>query len=560
MINSVIFGFHTYPNPTKDMYQHAYLSLVLWLSCLCILQAQDLETALRSQTDIVVAQDGSGDFTTISAAVNSVPFNSSSRTVIFVRNGTYVEKLEIQSGINKVTLVGEDIDSTIIVYDDYSGSGELYDGIISSKVGDPIGTSTSHSMYIDSEDVIVMNFTIVNSAGDVGQAVAMNLGGDRTILVRCRILGNQDTFYTWGYGRFLMQDCFIEGDVDFIFGRGVAVFDSCIINTNRSSCQITAASTDAGWKFGYVFRNCRITANRGVSGVSMGRPWRENAQTVFMNCFLDKHISSRGWTDWDGRSATCYYAEYNNYGPGSDTSNRVDWSYQLSDAQAQSYTHANMFAKDVNPDNFGRDWDPGLQSDSVYMVLKEHTALLFSDTLQNNADLKSLNVYETPIEEFDPSDNYYVIELPDTTAVMPVISAEPLAPHANVSIEYPGSLPGNAQVSVTAINGFSLTYTVRFEVATGLESGIFEPPLVQVLGNPVSDHLRIRITGISGPVPLVVSLYAVNGTLAGTQTFSSYMEGSELAIDTSSLLPGMYLCRITAGSGMLLEKIIKQSD
>jgi len=540
------------------MHLRNYAFLTLWVALSLSLRAQTLEDALGSQIDIVVSQDGTGDYTTITAAVNSVPFNSGSRTVIFVRNGTYFEKLEIRSGINKVTLVGEDIDSTIIVYDDYSGSGELYDGIISSKVGDPIGTSTSHSMYIDSEDVIVMNFTIVNSAGDVGQAVAMNLGGDRTILVRCRILGNQDTFYTWGYGRFLMQDCFIEGDVDFIFGRGVAVFDSCIINTNRSSCQITAASTDAEWKFGYVFRNCRVTSNRGVSGVSMGRPWRENAQTVFMNCFLDKHISSRGWTDWDGRSATCYYAEYKNFGPGSDTTNRVDWSHQLSEAQAQTYIRANMFAKDVNPDNFGSDWAPDIHSDPVYMILSEHTSLQFDDTLQNNADLKSLEVYGESVGDFDPSDIYYVIELPDTTTVMPVITAVSLAPHATLSVEYPDTLPGNARVRVTAVNGFELTYTVKFELPTGVGSGIVPAPGVEILGNPVRERLRLRLSGISTPGLVAVALFAVNGSRVGIHTFQNYLPGSEINIGTSSLIPGLYLCRITGGTRLWSISFVKQ--
>jgi pectinesterase len=541
------------------MIRRRFLMIIPALLMAGIIQAQDLQTALEGQIDIVVARDSSGDFTSITDAVYSVPRNRATRTVIFVKKGTYREKLEVEEGINKVTLIGEDVDSTFIVFDDYSGSGELYNGIMDSRVGDPIGTSTSHTMYIDSDEFIVMNLTIVNSAGRVGQAVALNLGGDRTIVVHCRILGNQDTFYTWGYGRFLMYDCFIEGNVDFIFGRGVALFDSCMINTNRSSCQITAASTDADWKFGYVFQNCRITANRGVSGVTLGRPWKDYAQTVFMNCDLGKHISSPGWTDWDGRSVSCYYAEYHNFGPGSDTSSRVSWSYQLSDTEAQKYTRNNLFARTVNPSYFGSDWKPDIHNDAVYQILAASTDLLYLDTLQNNADLKSLAVSELPVEDFDPAVKTYTLELSDTVTQVPEISAESLSPKATVEIIYPDTLPGNASVVVTAINGFTSTYTVKYKLAAGTGSPEKKPGSeVTLMSNPFRNELRLKLNEKSTSGPVQLSLISMNGTLVASRTYQDYLVGESLILETASLNPGIYICRVTTGKLVTHVKVIRE--
>jgi pectinesterase len=530
----------------------------LFISYTSFLWGQDLEQALGGKVDIIVAKDGSGNYTSVTAAINSVTKYKATRTVIFVKKGTYTEKLEVESGINKVTLIGEDIDSTIIAYNDYSGSGIIYNGIISSKIGDPIGTSTSHTMYIDSDEFILMNMTIINNAGDVGQAVAMNLGGDRTILVHCRILGNQDTFYTWGYGRFYMKDCFIEGDVDFIFGRGAALFDSCIINTNKSSKPITAASTDAGWKFGYVFQNCKVTANYGISGVTMGRPWRADAQTVFMNCFLDKHISAPGWSEWSGNTnhTTCFYAEYNNYGPGSDTTYRVSWSHQLSDAEAQLYTMANIFAKNVNPSNFSSDWMPDLQDNEVYKILKANTSLLYLDSLQNNAGLKYIKVNGVDIEGFNQYTKSYNIELQDTLT-NPVITAEPLSDKAAMTIEEPVQLPGNATITVKAINGFTFKYTLEFVVPTKVEKTAIPVFNMQVLNNPFNETLNIKAENLTGSEPLEISFYSLTGQMVLFKKLENASPCQLINIQAAHIPCGVYLCSIRQGTNTVQQKVVK---
>ena len=532
------------------------LLTIISLLSLSSVKGQDLIQALNGHIDIVVAKDGSGNYTTIMAAINSVPKYKATRTVILVKKGIYNEKLEIENGINKVTIIGEDIDSTIIVYNDYSGSHKIYNGIISSALGNEIGTSTSHTMYIDSDEFILMNMTIINNAGAVGQAVAINLGGDRTILVHCRILGNQDTFYTWGYGRFLMKDCFIEGNVDFIFGRGVALFDSCIINTNRSSCQITAASTDAGWKFGYVFQNCKITANSGISGVTLGRPWKDYAQTVFMNCNLSSHISSAGWTDWDGRSATCYYAEYNNNGPGS-TGTRVNWSHQLSETEVQNYTMANLFAKDVNPSNFSSDWMPDIHSDEVYKILKANTTLLYLDSLQNNAELKYIKLNDIDLEGFQSNIKTYTIELEDTLTPFPSITAEPLSDKAVVSIELPDQIPGNATITVTAINGFTVKYTLKYSLVTGLDEKTLTAFNFHILNNPFDDELYIKTIN---PIPsesMEIALYNLAGQRILLKKVVHSAEKELICIPTEYIPTGFYICCLTQGSSSIQQIVIK---
>ncbi|XP_022710975.1 pectinesterase 5-like, partial [Varroa jacobsoni] len=143
------------------------------------------------------AKDGTGQYTTIQAAVNAIPNNSTTQKVIFVKNGTYTEKVEIPSNKTHLVIIGQDVNNTIVAYNDYSGSGKIYNGIITSANGTAIGTSTSHTMYVNADDFMMMNITVKNTAGDVGQAVALNCFGDRQIFYHCKIIGNQDTYLTW---------------------------------------------------------------------------------------------------------------------------------------------------------------------------------------------------------------------------------------------------------------------------------------------------------------------------------------------------------------------------
>jgi pectinesterase len=277
--------------------------------------------------DYVVAKDGSGDFTTIQAAIDAVRDYTPIPRTIFIKNGVYHEKLLIPSWKTGITLIGESVEGTIVDWDDYSGKGE-------------INTFTSYTARISGDDVHVRNVTFRNSAGPVGQALALFVEGDRVVFDNCRFLGDQDTIFAAGEGaRQYFVDSYIEGTTDFVFGPATAYFENCEIHSKKDS-YITAASTPRGVPHGFVFRNCRLTAEPGVEQVYLGRPWRDHARTVFLSSWMGPHIRPEGWSNWSRPEAerTTYYAEYGNTGPGADRSGRVAWSKELSAAQAAEYT------------------------------------------------------------------------------------------------------------------------------------------------------------------------------------------------------------------------------
>lgn len=281
-------------------------------------------SAAEPHYDFTVAQDGSGDFTTVQEAINAVPdFRKANRTTILIRKGNYKEKVIIPECKINLSLIGED--GAVITYDDYASK--------LNRFGEEKSTSGSASCYIYAPDFIAENLTFENSAGPVGQAVACFVSGDRAIFRKCRFLGNQDTLYTYGYPtRQYYEDCYIEGTVDFIFGKATAVFNRCDIHS-RGKGYVTAPATPEDSRYGYVFHDCRLTAADGVENVPLSRPWRPYAQAVFINCELGKHISPAGWDNWGKASneQTVNYAEYNSKGPGANPSARAPYSSQLTD-------------------------------------------------------------------------------------------------------------------------------------------------------------------------------------------------------------------------------------
>jgi pectinesterase len=324
---------------------------------------QSLEQKLSKHINLVVSKDGKGKVTTVQEAINLVPDYNAERFVIFIRKGEYKEKIVLPSSKTNVTMVGESAEGVILTYDDFSGK------VVN---GDTITTFTSHSFAADADDFVAMNITFANSAGPVGQAVAIRTNGDRQIFYNCRFNGNQDTYYTQGHYRNYLKNCFIEGTTDYIFGRSTVVFDSCHINSLKTGSYITAASTEQNVKFGYVFLNCQFTAKLGIERVYLGRPWRPFARTVIINSFLDEFVNPQGWSIWRGREnhLNCYYAEFENYGPGADISNRIDWSHQLTTEEKEDYTLQNIFSKSTNPEYFDEDWVPNLELNPIYRIVK----------------------------------------------------------------------------------------------------------------------------------------------------------------------------------------------
>lgn len=303
----------------------------------------------------IVAKNG-GDYATVQSAFDAVPNNYTGKYYIFVRKGVYKEKLLLSQNKVNVILIGEDRDSTILTYDDYAG-----------KTG---GTSTSQSVAIDADDFIAMNITFQNTVKNDGlfadqQAVALRVNGDRQAYYNCNLLGYQDTYYTWGgrgTGRTYHKHCYIEGSVDFIFGRNIVLFDSCEIRVNRNNATLTAAATEAFAKFGYVFINSKITTyatgfdGSAITTFALGRPWQASPRTVFLNCDQPANLNPAGWLVWNVTPRL--YAEYKCTGPGFLPAQRVAWSSQLSDSAAATYTIENIFSMNSVTPSYGADWIP----------------------------------------------------------------------------------------------------------------------------------------------------------------------------------------------------------
>jgi pectinesterase len=295
--------------------------------------------------DYVVDQNSEGDFVTVQEAIDAIPHLRNNETRIFIRNGIYKEKLLLPSTKTNVTFIGEDVQSTILTFDDFASKKNIF--------GEDIGTSGSSSFYINGDGFKAENITFENSSGPVGQAVATRIDADRAQFINCRFLGFQDTLYPHGErSRQYYKDCYIEGTTDFIFGWSTVVFEDCEIFSKEGGYYITAASTLQETPYGFVFVNCRLTGSVPENSVYLGRPWRPFARTVFIGCELGKHIKPEGWHNWDKPEAekTSFYGEYQSTGPGANPDVRVKWSYQLNEEDLQKYSLQKIFNGWI-PDN-----------------------------------------------------------------------------------------------------------------------------------------------------------------------------------------------------------------
>ncbi|MBN1359964.1 MAG: hypothetical protein JW993_05200 [Sedimentisphaerales bacterium] len=301
-------------------------------------------TTVAGGAEFVVAADGSGQYTSVQAAINAAPTGTPTNpSVIRIKPGVYCELIYIQREKRFLHLIGQDAEKTVLTYD-------LYAGILGSD-GKPIGTFRTPSTLIDADDFTAESLTFENSAGAVGQALAVRIDGDRIVFRHRRFLGWQDTILA-NRGRHYFKDCYIAGGVDFIFGGATALFDDCHIHCLRSG-YITAASTPDNEPFGFVFRNCRITGESPDIRTFLGRPWRDFASVTFLNTEMSEVVRPEGWNNWSRpeREKTSRYAEYNSRGSGANPQARVPWSRQLSPEQAEAITAVKVLG--------GRDgWNP----------------------------------------------------------------------------------------------------------------------------------------------------------------------------------------------------------
>lgn len=339
-----------------------------------------ITAALKSLETIDPSRKSQNAQTVEPAKTYPAPPSTVTPAVIHIGAGVYREKLVISRP--NLTLQGEGRDraDTVLVWGDAA--------LDLMPEGDKRGTFRTASVRIDSHDITARHLTFQNDAGfghAVGQALALYVDGDRIFFEDCCLLGSQDTLFTaplplkeaipGGFkgpgadkpripGRHCFQNCLIRGDVDFIFGGGTAWFEDCILFSGlpgkrkilpeqKTSGEkqteispvygyISAASTPKDRPFGYVFRNCRLESDCPPGTVMLGRPWREWAKTVYLNCELGAHIHPAGWADWGKPHGHFFYAEYHSMGPGASPDTRADFSRQLTDEEAAEYTMENV--------------------------------------------------------------------------------------------------------------------------------------------------------------------------------------------------------------------------
>ncbi len=278
--------------------------------------------AAEYKREITVAKDGSGDYTTLTEAMEGIRAYMDYTVTVNIKNGIYNEKVVIPSWLENVEFIGESADSTIITFADHANINKM-------------GTFRTYTLKVEGCDMTFRNITVENNAEQLGQAVALHTEGDRLTFINCRFLGNQDTVFTGGKkARLYFGRCYIEGTTDFIFGPATALFEDCVIYSKRNS-YITAASTPADVEVGYVFNRCSLKAAPGVEKVYLGRPWRPYAFTAFINCDMDSHITPAGWDNWrnPANELTARYAEYGTTGAAAGAS-RAEWAKPLTEAEA----------------------------------------------------------------------------------------------------------------------------------------------------------------------------------------------------------------------------------
>ncbi|CAF1874617.1 unnamed protein product [Brassica oleracea var. botrytis] len=288
---------------------------------------QTEEGAVKVSDMVTVIQNGTGNFTTINEAVAAAPNKtdgSNGYFLIYVTAGLYEEYVEIPKYKRYVMMIGDGINQTVI-----TGNRSVVDGWT---------TFNSATFILSGTNFIGVNITIRNTAGPTkNQAVALRSGGDFSVFYSCSFEAYQDTLYTHSLRQFY-RECDVYGTVDFIFGNAAVVLQNCNLYPRQprkgQANEVTAQGrTDPNQNTGTVLHGCTIRPADDLASSNytvktyLGRPWKEYSRTVVMQTYIDGFLDPTGWNAWSGDFAlsTLYYAEYNNTGPGSNTTNRVTW-------------------------------------------------------------------------------------------------------------------------------------------------------------------------------------------------------------------------------------------
>lgn len=308
---------------------------------------------------LIVAKDGSGDFTSIQEAVDAVPLFSREPVTIFLRMAEYRERVIINK--DNIRLVGEEPNRTVITWNACAKDPDAE--------GNEKGTFLSWTVIVSGTNVTIENLTIRNDAGDghvVGQAVALYTAGERFVCRNVRLIAHQDTLFcgpvitktakdalphvlpnqTESAGdcppvmiRQYFENCYIQGDTDYIFGPARVWFEGCELFMNEAGGWYTAANTPETNEYGFVFHHCRLTGACPEGMGKLGRPWRKYCRTLFLECDMDEHVAPWGFYDWDEeRIITWRCGEYGTTGVRSDLSERNPAAKKLTRGEAESVT------------------------------------------------------------------------------------------------------------------------------------------------------------------------------------------------------------------------------
>ncbi|KAI5008892.1 hypothetical protein ZWY2020_009940 [Hordeum vulgare] len=277
----------------------------------------------ESVPDLVVAKDGSGNFTTVTEAVAAAPNNSATRYVIHIKAGGYFENVEVGGDKTNIMFVGDGMWKTVIK--------------ASRNVVDNYTTFRSATLAVIGTGFLARDLTVENAAGPAKhQAVALRVNADLSAFYRCSFAGYQDTLYAHSLRQFY-RDCDVYGTVDFVFGDAAALLQNCSLYARRpgpgqKNVFTAQGREDPNQNTGIAVQGCKVAAAADLVPVLanfssyLGRPWKAYSRTVFMQSKMEALVHPRGWLEWNGTFAldTLYYAEYMNRGPA-DTSARVAW-------------------------------------------------------------------------------------------------------------------------------------------------------------------------------------------------------------------------------------------
>ncbi|MFB6341345.1 pectinesterase family protein [Saccharicrinis sp. FJH62] len=529
--------------------------LILFLFTIAV-QAQDqLYNEIADKVTLIVARDGSGHFDQVQAAIDSIKKAATPDAVIYVKNGVYEGIISVSSTVKNLTIVGQDVDHTIITAQPTHGDGGF-------------GTA---SVKIASEDFLALNLTIENSYGVGNQAEALATATkDRQQFAHCRFIGFQDTYYSGTPYRNYFKDCLIIGAVDYIFGNSTVIFDSCQIHNLRDRSWITAASTSSRSRFGYVFQNCWVTAEYGVRNVYFGRPWKDYPKVMFMNCYLTDCISPLGWDNtWynpDDIGNVQFY-EYHNYGPGSATDNRISYSKRLNDEEASVYVMDTVFGTNNYPALIKTEWSPDVAEDPLYIAVKKYFKS-FLDEDVTKADLSALKLNGEDVPGFDPANEAITVTLPSGTTEWPVLEAVPVSSDMEVRIIYPKEIPGAATVVVSSkYKATHKAYTVNIQndQTINLEIPYDIKPIIlnqniydcydatdeisisdglSVFPNPAESRFTLSFRGYPDKEPVLIQVYNFMGQRIYSEALSADQIRMDNVIDLSGFSAGQYMVNV----------------